>query len=144
MASSTDFLPSREAELVTWINTFQPLISATPTAYGLSSGQATTYSGYATAFLDAYALANADATRSPANIVAKDAAKKTVVDNTRLLARIIQATPAVTDAQKTALGLTVRAANRQGSGLRPKSSLQWIVRSNHVCVDGGNDRQGHR
>src|SRR3982751_380703 len=78
-AMPIDFLPSRESELVTWINTFKALIIATPTAYGLTAAQATAYGTLATNFINAYTLTSADATRSPSNIVAKDDAKVLVV-----------------------------------------------------------------
>ena len=64
-------------------------------------------------FVTAYNLANADATRSPSNIVAKDDAKALLIANTRLLARIVQATPSVTPQQKSDLGLTVRDTHGQ-------------------------------
>src|SRR3954467_8723670 len=105
-----DFLPSREAELVTWIGTFRSLITSAPTTYGLTAGQATSYGTLATNFVNAYNVANADATRSPSNIIAKDEAKHLVVANTRLLAGIIQKFPGTTNQMRSDLGLTVPAA----------------------------------
>jgi hypothetical protein len=107
--STTDFLPAREAELVVWIGTFKALITANPTTYGLVAGQATTYGTLATNYVTAYNLANADATRSPSNIIAKDDARRLVVANTRLLAGIIQKFPGTTDQMRSDLGLTVPA-----------------------------------
>src|SRR3954471_9928278 len=107
-----DYLPSREAELVTWIGTFKTLIIGSPTTYGLSAGQAATYGTLATNFIDAYYVANADATRSPSNIIAKDQAKSLVVANSRLLAGIIQKFPGTTNQMRSDLGLTVPSARR--------------------------------
>jgi hypothetical protein len=104
-----DFLPTREAELVTWIGTFRALITAAPTTYGLTAGQAAAYGTLATNFVNAYNVANADATRSPSNIIAKDHAKFLVVANSRLLAGIIQKFPGTTDPMRSDLGLTVPA-----------------------------------
>jgi hypothetical protein len=53
-------------------------------------------------------LANADATRSPSAIIDKDQKKADLISNARMLARIIQANPSVTNAQRSDLGLTVR------------------------------------
>src|SRR5205814_1634324 len=39
----TDFLPGREADLVTWSANFAAKTTATPTAYGLTTTQASTY-----------------------------------------------------------------------------------------------------
>ena len=84
------------------------MISGSPATYGISVPQATAYSAASDAFIAAYTLANAEATRSPTNIVAKDDAKAALKANARMLARIIQANPSVTNEQKSALGLTVR------------------------------------
>src|SRR5687768_15548663 len=105
-----DFLPSREAELVTWIGTFRTLITASAATYGLTTAQASSYGTLATNFVNAYNVANADATRSPSNIIAKDQAKLLVVRNSRLLAGIIQKFPGTTDQMRSDLGLTVPAA----------------------------------
>jgi hypothetical protein len=61
-------------------------------------------------FFDAYALANADATRSPSTIIAKDTCKRAVIANTRQLAGIIQKFPGTTDEMRSDLGLNIRAA----------------------------------
>jgi hypothetical protein len=105
--SVRDFLPSREPELVTWVNTFNTLIAAGPTTYGLTAGQATSYGTLATNFVDAYNLANADATRSPSNIIGKNNCKKLLIASTRQLAAIIQAFPGTTNQMRSDLGLTV-------------------------------------
>jgi hypothetical protein len=105
---STDYLPGSEAELVTWLNTFGGLISTGFATYGLTSAQAADYGTLKTAFIDAYNLAKGDGTRTPAIIVAKDEAKKAVITNVRTLVRIIQGNPAVTNEQRTELGITVR------------------------------------
>lgn len=104
---STDYLPAREADLVTWVGTFSAWITATPTLVGLSAGQASTYATLKTAFVTAYNAANSDSTRTPAAIIAKNQAKDDVIANTRLLAGIIQKFPATTDVQRQELGLTV-------------------------------------
>lgn len=104
-----DFLPAREAELVTWSTTFNGLIVATPTAYGLTAAQATAYTALHNAFVTAYNAANGDSTRTPAGIITKDQAKNSLKSNARELAGIIQKCPTVTDTQRSALGLTVRS-----------------------------------
>lgn len=110
MSASKDFLPRRESQLVTWIGTFNGLVKINFASYGITLPQSTNYDDLAQAFLDAYALANADATRSPANIVAKNSAKVAVVDNTRVLAGIIQKFPGTTDEMRAALGLNIPAS----------------------------------
>jgi hypothetical protein len=105
--ATTDFLPAREAELVTWVNTFKALITAAPTTYGLTAADASSYGTLATNFINAYNVAQADATRSPSNIIAKTQAKVNLLRSTRQLAGIIQKFPGTTDQMRSDLGLTV-------------------------------------
>lgn len=106
---ATDFIPSREADLVTWSLNFSTKISADATEYGLTAPQATAYAALHTAFVTAYNVANDPLTRSPANIIAKNMAKDDLIENARELAAIIQAVPAITREQLASLGLTVRS-----------------------------------
>ncbi len=105
---STNFLPAREADLVTWSTNFDAKLRVSAVAFGLTAAQATAYTGLHDAFVDAYQTANNPDTRSPSNIVAKNTAKDALISYARELARIVQATPTVTDEQKAELGLTVR------------------------------------
>ena len=102
------YIPSRDAELVTWSTNFDTKITAAPTDYGLTAPQATAYAAKHTAFVTAYQTASNPDTRSPTNVLAKDMARSALVAEARMLARIVQATPAVTPEQKSELGLTVR------------------------------------
>src|SRR4051794_31947888 len=102
-----NFIPAREAALVTWSGTFATLISATPTAFGLTAAQATAFAAVNTARVAAYNTAKASLTRSPANIMGKNAAKRTLIANIRMLAAVVQKYPAITNTQRSQLGLTV-------------------------------------
>ena len=114
MASTTDYIPTPEAELVTWSTNFNTKIVAAPTTYGLTPAQATAYTALHTAYVTAYNTANAPLTRSPVNIEAKNTAKFNLIDGPpgsgaiRELAALVQAFPGITDAQLRELGLTVR------------------------------------
>lgn len=107
---ATEFFPTREAEVVTWSTNFKTKITATPTAYGLTAPQATAYGALHDTFVADYQTASNPDTRSPSAIIAKDQALFNLGANARMLARIVQASPAVTNAQKSDLGLTVRHA----------------------------------
>lgn len=122
---ATNFIPDREADLVTWSTNFDTLITAAPTTYGLTAAQATAYATKHSAFVAAYQTASDPATRSPSNIVAKDTAKLALVAEARMLARIVQATPSVTAQQKSDLGLTVRDA--EPSPIPPPAVAPGIV-----------------
>jgi hypothetical protein len=101
------YIPAREASLVAFVNNFSTLITATPTAFGLTAPQATAYATLSGAFVTAYNLVQNRLTRSPANIAAKNTAKHALIVSTRQLAQIIQKFPAITNAQRSELGLTV-------------------------------------
>jgi hypothetical protein len=105
---SLKFLPSRDAELVTWSNNFKVKISAAPTTYGLTAAMATAYTTLHNNFVTAYNTANDPLTRSPVNVTAKDTAKAALIANARMLARTVQGTSTVTAAQKEDLGLNPR------------------------------------
>lgn len=103
-----DFIPSREAELVTWAENFATLLTAAPTDYGVTLEQAAACAALFGAFDMAYTAANNPATRSRVTVVTKNAAKDAMVADIRALARIIQASPLVNDTLRAQLGLTVR------------------------------------
>src|SRR3954452_23681765 len=108
MASFTDFFPAREPELRDWSNNFSAKITATPTAYGLTAAQATTFAALNTTWVDAYVAIADPTTRTRGKVATKNTAKRAMMDNARLLSAIVQAAPGVTDEQKIDLGLKVR------------------------------------
>lgn len=103
-----DFLPSREADLVTWSTNFNTRVSVAPTNFGLTAAQATAYTALHEAFVAAYQAATDPGTNAHANIVIKNDAKQALIEDARELVRIIQAAPNVTNGQRAALGLNVR------------------------------------
>ncbi len=105
---ATDYLPSRDADLLAWSNNFSTKLSAAPESYGVSIEQAADYATLHSAFQAAYAAAVDPDTNSYANVLAKNQAKEALTDSARALARQIQGDADVTDVQKAGLGLTVR------------------------------------
>ncbi len=101
------YLPTRESELVTWSTSFAQVIAAGATAYGLTDLQSDAYGEAQSAFVAAHQTANDPATRSPANIEAKNAAKSALITLTRQLVKVVQAWPDITDQKRVALGITV-------------------------------------
>lgn len=104
------YIPSREADLVTWSTNFDSKIAATPTAFGLTAGQATAYTALHGAFFTAYTTANDPRARTPVTIEEKNLAKQALINGAggiRALVGIIQNFPALTNAQRIDLGITV-------------------------------------
>src|SRR3954471_21610221 len=105
---TTDFIPRSDQDLEAWATNFSSLITAGPTAYGLTAAIATTLAGKVAVYSAALAAATNPATRGGATVLAKRTARGDLVAYCRQLARAIQGNLTVTDAQRYALGLTVR------------------------------------
>jgi hypothetical protein len=105
-----DFIPSREDAFVIWATNFSQVITAGPVAVGLTAADATALSGLLSTFVSAKDLADDPATRTPVVLTNKDVAKASLMADIRSLAKRIQANPAVTAGQKTALGLPIHNA----------------------------------
>ena len=124
---SKDFIPSREAKLVTWSVNFKTKITTAPTVYGLTAAQATQYGTKHDAFVALYQAANDPDTRSPSAIIAKSASKSDLIATARQFARIVQATPSVTPELKSELGLTVRDVEPTPVGPPTTAPLLTVV-----------------
>lgn len=111
-AMAGDFIPQTDAGFATWSANFESGIDTEYATFGLTSGQATAYTTLDTAYQAAYLAATNPATRTPVTIAAKDTARTAAVANARFLAAIINSFPGVTNAQRTALGLTPRVDTR--------------------------------
>jgi hypothetical protein len=105
---SRSFYYGTDAQLKDGSATFTTLIVANPTSYGLVAGQATSYQTLNASFAAAYILAKAPASRTKPTIEAFKTSKIVLRAKAAELAAIIQATPAVTNAQRADLGLSIR------------------------------------
>ena len=105
--ASRGFLPNRDTELLAWSLNFKTLITATPTAYGLTSALATAYGTLHDAYASALAAVE-PAIRTRGAVVTKNAARTALKTQARLLANLVDGTASVTNTQKTTLGLNVR------------------------------------
>jgi len=105
------YMPSKESEQVGWSQNFATLISATPTAFGLTAPQATAFDDVNGILQSAWTAATEPTTRTKITIADKDTALKNMKVMARNLVGIIQSTPTVTNGQKEALGITVRKTN---------------------------------
>lgn len=105
---NVNFFPSRESDLLLWLQNYSTRISAAPVPLGLTAAQATALGSLVSSYASALAACAPDA-RNKSATTAKKAAATAVKDNARLLANIINGQATVTDAQKQLLGLNVRA-----------------------------------
>ncbi len=105
------FPPTRESDLVSWAANFATKISATPTAFGLTAGQATAFSALNTTWASAYTTATEHGTNSSAAIIAKNTAKQNLLNGgngARQLVAIVRAFPTILKSQLADLGIRPR------------------------------------
>jgi len=107
-----DYIPSEDTKIPPFANTFTTYATANLLALGLVAGDVTPISTGSTALQTA--INNADVAKQAYRqaIQAKIAARKTVVTAIRITARKVQSNPAVSPAQKAALGITPRTNAR--------------------------------
>jgi hypothetical protein len=106
MANS--FLPDQDQDLEAWANNFDTRITATPTAFGLVAGDATAFHSLAADFTAKLAAAVNPATRTKVTVAQKDISRAALKAKARSLAKIVNAYPPITNAQRADLGLTIR------------------------------------
>jgi len=111
MATSNDFLPTKDAQLAQWANNFDTQITASPAAVGLSIAQAAEFTAVNTVWQAAYLTSVEPSTAGPSATAAKNSARKPMKEKARELAAIIRAFPALTDQQRVDLWLTVPDPN---------------------------------
>lgn len=108
LAMTRSYLPTREAELVTWVTNFDLKLKDDAVGYGLTVDQQAAYAAAFTAFTAAYQVANNPDTRSPTNIGIKNTKKQELIALTRELVDIAQASPVMDYDKRIALGISTR------------------------------------
>jgi hypothetical protein len=103
-----DFIPGRQAELLTWSGNFSAHLSADPAGCGVSLQQAADYALLHENFAALFQQCASPANRTPAGVVGKNLSKQKLIDAARALARLIHATASVSAERKSELGLAVR------------------------------------
>jgi len=99
--------PATDTGLLQWAQNIVTLVTPTPANYGLVAGDVTTFTALVTSY--STALAGCDpALRNKSAVVAKNTARTALKAGASLLVNKVYASPTVTDAQKTALGVPPR------------------------------------
>jgi hypothetical protein len=102
-----DYIPSGDAEFDTYQQSFITYAAANTVAIGLVPGNITSLTTAQTAWAAAYTAHNAAVAAALAARSTKDLARQDLQDTIRVMAKKVQATTTVTDAQRFALGITV-------------------------------------
>jgi|SRR5579862_9695979 len=101
------YIPAPDADFDNWFNNFSTLITASPTTYGLVSGDATTIAASFTAWHTKYVAATDPTTRTSPTVAAKTAQRALSEQLVRPYAISISQNPAVTNLAKTAVGVNL-------------------------------------
>lgn len=100
-------IPQRDGDFDAYLNNWRTLLTAAPATYGMLAADATAITNSYNIFHAAYLLVTNPATRTHAQVVAKDIAKASALVLLRDQYGIIKANPAVLDASKTTIGIRV-------------------------------------
>lgn len=100
-------IPTADAPLDAYTLNWKTLLTATPALYGMLAGDAVAITNAYNTFHAAFVLVSNPATRTSANVLAKDIAKASMLVLLRAQYRVIKANPAVLDANKITLGIVV-------------------------------------
>lgn len=106
--ANTDYIPTKDADFGAWLLNLATLATAAPATYGLTAPEAVAITDQSDDWAAAYPLAVNPATRTPATVASKDAVRAAAEATVRPLCVRVSLNPAVTDENKTALGVTVR------------------------------------
>lgn len=105
---ASDYIPQKDADFGPWLLNLAVLSTATPATYGLTAPEAATITAQSDLWQPAYTTAVDPGTRTPAAVANKDAVRAAAEQTVRPLCVRVSLNPAVTDENKTALGVTVR------------------------------------
>ena len=132
---AADWLPSSDVDLVSFARNFVSHAASDPGGVGLSESQIDALSVLAEAFAAAQDVASDPKTRTRGAIANRDDARKPLKESLRKLARIVNAYPGTTNAERLKLKLTprgvqpaARSAVREAPVLRVVSAFNRTVR----------------
>jgi hypothetical protein len=110
MPALAPYIPTRDSQLILWLENFSTLISATPSAYGLSAGDAATIAGLVASYSAAYTPVTSPATKTAEAVQAKNTAKVLTLAQIRVFAQNIAINPGVSSSDKIAVGVNPRTS----------------------------------
>jgi hypothetical protein len=101
------YIPAQDGQFDIWFANFSTLLTASPTTYGLVAGDAVIVAAAQAAWNAAYLLATNPVTRTPVTIADKDTQRTASEATVRPYATSISRNPAVTNMDKTAIGVNL-------------------------------------
>jgi hypothetical protein len=108
-----DYLPTQEARFADFCTEFGAKIATDFAQYGLNKTEADDYQTTLQRFLEAYAVVQDRDTRTSPKIIAKNDAKRHLINSTRSLVDVIQSWPQMTNEKRESLGIPLRKKSRK-------------------------------
>lgn len=108
MPSTAPYIPPKNANLIAWAQNFETLIAASPSTYGLTSGDATTITAAYTPLNADYVIISSPTTKTKAAVQAFNTQKVNSLAVLRPYSQQIANNAGVTSSNKVALGLNPR------------------------------------
>lgn len=102
---STSYIPARDPDALTWMETFAQKLTTSPGTYFVSAADALAVTNAVTTFAAAYAIAMAPEQRTPVNISAKDEARAAAEGVCRQFASLIKLNAGISNPDKIAAGV---------------------------------------
>ena len=127
-----DYIPGADAEFNTWINNFLTYANANLEALGLSASQLEAIAANQSNWQTAYANHITARSAAESALQTKEMTRKTHETSVRTLVRQLQANPNMTDAQRAALGITLRQAMKTSVGVPTSQPLATIDASDRL------------
>jgi hypothetical protein len=110
---STDFIPKADRTFLTWLKTLIAYLQTKIAAWGVPSAEVTAMQTLATTFETALNTAETPSTHTVVTVQAKNTARKAVESKTRIVLKgYVTYNPAVTDADRDAMGLPIHKTSR--------------------------------
>jgi len=100
--------PDKDQDLDVWGTNFDVRITATPTAFGITAGDATAFHTLRLDFTTRLATSLDPTTRTKGTVAAKNTSKRALVAKARSLIKLITAFPPLTPTQRADLGLNAK------------------------------------
>jgi hypothetical protein len=110
MPALPPYIPPKDAQLNNWAANFSTLATASPSTYGLVSGDAAAIAAVVATWTAAYALVTSSSTKTAATVSSKNTAKITMLATLRPYSQQISLNAGVTSANKTAIGVNPRTS----------------------------------
>ena len=103
-------IPPKDADLLTWVQNFSSLITATPATYGLLASDATAIANAVAPFVTDMGLIGSPSTKTAAVVSQKNTDKVNMLNIIRPYGQQISINPGVLSTDKIALGLNPRTS----------------------------------